>query len=376
MTGISLYSLLILFAAISSFNLGLYYLVQSVKNNTGSYMAIGTITFSICLFFSYYELADLYLKYPQIMWINGPLLFVVGPFFYFHVKRNVTWIDLFHFVPFVIVFLWILPFYLKTAPEKLAIINGFYEPIEKPEIELMQYLYVLHIGFYCFLGYLILKKKSALFDVYNSDNIQYQYNIRSQNLYFLISLLAALSFVVCLVSDFYGVYYGIVDKFTVSLLVILILLLQIYFTYNGYDEILELEFKNSLTQKNKKKSASKRKAEVKNHLIIKSKLDELMASKKLYRNADLKITEVANLLNVTMHELSAAINEHNGNNFFDYINKLRIEELKTTLLDDNKKNLTLFAIARESGFKSNSSFYRVFKKYVGVTPSQFIEQHT
>lgn len=339
-------------------------------------MAIGTITFSICLFFSYYELADLYLKYPQIMWINGPLLFVVGPFFYFHVKRNVTWIDLFHFVPFVIVFLWILPFYLKTAPEKLAIINGFYEPIEKPEIELMQYLYVLHIGFYCFLGYLILKKKSALFDVYNSDNIQYQYNIRSQNLYFLISLLAALSFVVCLVSDFYGVYYGIVDKFTVSLLVILILLLQIYFTYNGYDEILELEFKNSLTQKNKKKSASKRKAEVKNHLIIKSKLDELMASKKLYRNADLKITEVANLLNVTMHELSAAINEHNGNNFFDYINKLRIEELKTTLLDDNKKNLTLFAIARESGFKSNSSFYRVFKKYVGVTPSQFIEQHT
>nr|WP_255572994.1 AraC family transcriptional regulator [Hanstruepera marina] len=101
-----------------------------------------------------------------------------------------------------------------------------------------------------------------------------------------------------------------------------------------------------------------------------------MDKEKLYRDSDLKISTVAEKLDVSMHELSAAINYHNEDNFFDYINKFRIEELKMTLLDKKNKNLTLFAIASESGFKSNSSFYRVFKKYVACTPKQYVEQNS
>jgi AraC-like DNA-binding protein len=335
-------------------------------------MALGTIVFSICLFFSYYELENLSLKYPQFMGINGPLLFTIGPFFFLHIKRKVTWSEVIHFIPFLIVFVWILPFYIKTASEKLEIIKGFYAHSEKPEIEIMQYLYVLHIGLYCLLGYLVLRKRSTLFDSYNSDYTQHQLNSRSQNLYLLISFLAILSFLVCLASDFFGVYYGIVDKFTISLLVVLILLLQVYFTFKGYDENLEIEFENiSKTKKNKISYTDAQDTEYKS---LMSRLDSLMKTERIFRNPDLKITTVAEKMDVSMHELSAAINKENGNNFFDYINKLRIEELKTTLLDSNKKNLTLFAIARESGFKSNSSFYRVFKKYLGSTPKQYIKR--
>ncbi|GAB5398473.1 MAG: hypothetical protein Aureis2KO_00580 [Aureisphaera sp.] len=109
------------------------------------------------------------------------------------------------------------------------------------------------------------------------------------------------------------------------------------------------------------------------HSAIIERMEALMKDKKLYRNAELKIMEVAHEVGVNLHILSAAINQHYGHNFFDYINKLRIEELKTTLLDPSKNHLTLFAIARESGFQSNSSFYRVFKKHTGLTPKEYIK---
>ncbi|WP_299113906.1 helix-turn-helix domain-containing protein [uncultured Winogradskyella sp.] len=305
------------------------------------------------------------------MWINGPLLFTIGPFFYLHVKRKVTWKEIIHFIPFIIVFIWILPFYIKSPSEKLDIIKSIYVSGQRPETEIMQYLYVFHIGIYCLLGYFILKRKSVLFSSYDSDDTQHKLNKRSLNLYLLISIISLISFLICLIAHFYGVYYGLVDKFTISLLVLLVLLLQVYFTFKGYDEKLEIEF-DSLPKQKLNNNHVLKTEEFKNLMLD---LNELMETKKLYRNPNLKIISVAEELNVSMHQLSAAINQQNGNNFFDYINKLRIEELKTTLLDGSKKNLTLFAIARESGFKSNSSFYRVFKKYVGDTPKQFIKKN-
>ena len=51
----------------------------------------------------------------------------------------------------------------------------------------------------------------------------------------------------------------------------------------------------------------------------------------------------------------------------------RSSELKGVLVD--KKHFSISGIAHEAGFKSQASFYRIFKKHTGVTPSQFIEQH-
>jgi AraC-like DNA-binding protein len=44
------------------------------------------------------------------------------------------------------------------------------------------------------------------------------------------------------------------------------------------------------------------------------------------------------------------------------------------LLRDKLDKLTIEGIARESGFNSRASFYRAFKKYTAVSPSEFINQ--
>jgi AraC-like DNA-binding protein len=61
-------------------------------------------------------------------------------------------------------------------------------------------------------------------------------------------------------------------------------------------------------------------------------------------------------------------------NFFDFINFYRVQEVKTRLNDPAEKHLTFVALAQEAGFNSKSAFYAAFKKHTKMTPSQFSNQ--
>jgi AraC-like DNA-binding protein len=74
---------------------------------------------------------------------------------------------------------------------------------------------------------------------------------------------------------------------------------------------------------------------------------------------------------IPAHYLSRIINEHHGQNFFDFINSFRIEEFKRRLADPHYKNFTLLAIAFDCGFNSKSAFNRFFKKVEGISPSEY-----
>jgi AraC-like DNA-binding protein len=65
------------------------------------------------------------------------------------------------------------------------------------------------------------------------------------------------------------------------------------------------------------------------------------------------------------------INENLGSNFYNLINKYRINEAQGLILSPEKSKLKLEAIAYDVGFKSKSTFNEAFKRNTGLTPSQF-----
>ncbi|NNK88327.1 MAG: AraC family transcriptional regulator [Flavobacteriaceae bacterium] len=79
-------------------------------------------------------------------------------------------------------------------------------------------------------------------------------------------------------------------------------------------------------------------------------------------------------LKVSPHTLSQLLNNHLHKSFSEYINEFRLNEAKKRLLDPAYEEYTILAIAFESGFKSKSSFQRLFKKYTGYTPSSFLRK--
>lgn len=100
-------------------------------------------------------------------------------------------------------------------------------------------------------------------------------------------------------------------------------------------------------------------------------LRALLETQKLYQNPKLSLKELSAAMNMLPGYLSRLINEQTGENFYDLINEYRVEEVKQNLVNESHQSFTILAIAYESGFNSKSTFNDIFKKTVGMTPSQF-----
>ena len=145
---------------------------------------------------------------------------------------------------------------------------------------------------------------------------------------------------------------------------------SILFSILFYAILIYLLSNKKLTQKIFQK---KRQAKLSNSLdegqLTMNALHDLLQQESLYTNPQLKIADVADRLNISLHELSAIINTHLQMNFNEFINQYRVEEAKRQLQSDS--NFTIEAIGQQSGFRSKSAFYKAFKKHCGTTPAQY-----
>ncbi|MEM7087707.1 MAG: helix-turn-helix domain-containing protein [Bacteroidota bacterium] len=104
-------------------------------------------------------------------------------------------------------------------------------------------------------------------------------------------------------------------------------------------------------------------------------ITSVMETDRIFLNKNLRLVDLAHKTNATEHQLSQVLSEHFGMNFPEFINSYRIDMAKQLVIDPNFNHYTIDAIAQEVGFKSKSSFYQSFKKFVGTTPSSYKKQH-
>lgn len=102
-----------------------------------------------------------------------------------------------------------------------------------------------------------------------------------------------------------------------------------------------------------------------------NKVGQFMKTNKPYLDSDLTLPKLAEDLEISTHHLSQVINEMHGKNFFNFINKYRVAEVKSKIQDPKYQNYSLLGIAYESGFNSKSAFNRAFKNVTGTTPSRY-----
>ena len=105
-----------------------------------------------------------------------------------------------------------------------------------------------------------------------------------------------------------------------------------------------------------------------------AKIMALMEQDKLYQETELTLQNLSDKLQIPSYQISQAINEGMRRNFYDLINGYRVEEAKRLLLDSKNKNYTILSIGFEAGFNSKTTFNTVFKKFTGLTPTDFRER--
>ena len=102
---------------------------------------------------------------------------------------------------------------------------------------------------------------------------------------------------------------------------------------------------------------------------LQQKLTDAVSRNKLYLQPDLKITDVANLLHTNRTYVSRVLKEQIGTTFADFINHQRIDH--ACQLMEQQPQLPTAEVASQSGFSSQSSFYRNFKLYKGCSPKDY-----
>ncbi|WP_424367138.1 helix-turn-helix domain-containing protein [Maribacter sp.] len=95
-----------------------------------------------------------------------------------------------------------------------------------------------------------------------------------------------------------------------------------------------------------------------------------------YLDPVLSLDKVSEELGIGISNLSKLINQYSNRNFSDYINHLRVEESKELLGNANFKSYTIVSIGLECGFNSKSTFYTAFKKFTGLTPTQYRKKNS
>ncbi|MGB3553832.1 MAG: helix-turn-helix transcriptional regulator [Jannaschia sp.] len=99
---------------------------------------------------------------------------------------------------------------------------------------------------------------------------------------------------------------------------------------------------------------------------IARKIESAMSKDLLYRDPNLSLWDLAKHISVTSNYVSQTLNMTLRSNFFDYVNRWRIQDAVKQLHDTEE---TILMIAYDVGFNSRSSFYNAFKREMGTTPS-------
>lgn len=316
-----------------------------------------------------------YLKLPYLLGLEIPLPLLHGPLLFLYTtsltNSKTTAINkLFHFIPFALALISIIPFLLLRSEDKIIVYQ--YEGEAYSALTNIIFFGIILSG----IIYTIFSLRSLIrHRRIIKDNYSYAEKINLQWLFKLIIGLSCIWIIVLFADDeyifssvvlyvlFIG-YYGIkqVGIFTNQSPAVNSLALE-------STEPTELSLTPSENSKYEKSTLTDNQLKA-----IHGELVHLMRQKKLYLTPEITLTLVSQELNVHPNTLSQVINRVKQKNFFDYINTLRVEEFKERVAKPENQKYTLLSLAYECGFNSKTSFNRNFKNITGKSPTEYLKE--
>lgn len=106
--------------------------------------------------------------------------------------------------------------------------------------------------------------------------------------------------------------------------------------------------------------------------LITDRLHLLMTVRRPYLSATYTLKDLGIDLAIPYYIVSCYLNRKVGLRFNDYVNKHRVEYFKELVIRGDMSNTTLDGIAGKCGFRNRNTLAISFKRFTGMTPSEFI----
>ena len=344
---------------------------------------------SVILFLILYS--EYILQFPHVFKTGLPLNFLIAPFSYLYVRavlfneKKIQKRDLIHLIPFVIVFINYIPFYLLPVNEKVTVIQNSlnywpdtfkYQAGFLPENFSILFRLILAIIYLVLQWNLILSYKK----VHKESSIQIQISnvLKWLKLFTITSTVIFFGIIGFMLTVFFlPSYYN--DEILMqipSLLVSVGFFVMAAYLLTHPEILSGLPF---VKYKEVPSDVINDKSYMFSYINEDYKLEmerivDYFKTEKPYLNKDLNINQVSVALAIPSRELSYIINNHFGQRFNDFLNKYRIEYITKKINKEYLSNYTIEGIASEAGFASKSTFNLAFKKYHQCTPTEYFSK--
>jgi AraC-like DNA-binding protein len=292
-----------------------------------------------------------------------PLLY--GPLIYFYFKITVInyklqWLDTLHLIPAVGLLIYISPFYALSRIEKFIILFD-QKDILTNEANIIMAAKITSLVFYAILTYNIYKASK-------------QTSKKTFNLIWQRNIIAIYVTYVVVYITYTTITSGVFDVpifFHLQILIVVSLVFYVAFVTYVQPEVFKGKVKlvDPIDLFKYKSSALTPSLS----LELKDELLNLLNNDKIYRESGISLDLLSEKLGTSRHNTSQIINEHFNMNFYELMNKYRIDEAVQLITKEKDNNLTIIDIAYKVGFNNKVTFNKSFKKELSVTPTQYIK---
>ncbi len=365
--------LAIIVGIIITFFLAFILFTKKDKNLADKILGIWLVVIGIHLFLFYDHVLSQNFQFPLLLGLQLPMPFLQWPFIYIYIsvltnqykpqkKLNFLW----HFVPTLIIYIYLIEFFKLPIEEKISIFKQKGElPKYEKFAEFMLILMSLSGVIYAYFTYCLIRQ--------HHKNILNQFSYQEKiNLDWVKNLFIGMG----------GIWMVIWFRGDDNMIFLSVVVFVIFLGFFGIKQVgiftnkipekeeAKIEDENTeIVKKYEKSSLTPDMAE-----SIHQKLLSEMDANKYFQNPELSLNDLAVNIGVHPNILSQVINSFEGKTFFDYINYHRVEEFKRIAkLPDNQK-YTLLGLAYDCGFNSKTSFNRNFKKATGFAPTEYLKQ--
>ena len=101
-------------------------------------------------------------------------------------------------------------------------------------------------------------------------------------------------------------------------------------------------------------------------------IDRLIMDKELFKQQDLRVSDIASLLATNQTYVSILVNSMSGNNFASLIGGYRIRYAQELMRQH--PDMPHADVAEAAGFSSRTAFLRTFKAQTGKSPTEWKKQ--
>lgn len=108
---------------------------------------------------------------------------------------------------------------------------------------------------------------------------------------------------------------------------------------------------------------------------LKERILDVVVMQKKYKDKNYSAKQLAKDLGTNTRYVSAVVNVRFHMNYTSFINKYRIEEAMSILIDKRYEDLRIEEVSDMVGFANRQSFYASFYKFTGITPKEYRMRH-